>query len=288
MLGREFASFFKKKQIMFTGTSSEIDITNKNALAEFIHDKKFKWIINCAAYTAVDKAEEDSEKCRRINADGAGFIAETARDSGAVLIHISTDYVFNGTGFRPYTETDEPDPRGVYAKTKLEGETKIFSAHTMSYIIRTAWIYGKYGNNFVRTMLRLMNEKDRIKVVDDQMGSPTWTFDIVNMVYTLIKQSEDNRPPPYGIYHFTDEGECSWFDFSRAIYEEAIGHGIFANNCDIQPCKSFEYPSKAERPKYSVLDKTKLCGALNITIPHWRESLKKFMNETESDFEKIN
>jgi dTDP-4-dehydrorhamnose reductase len=284
MLGTELSLLLEKSGYSFIGTDCEVDITNPAALGDFIQDQQNReqpidWIINCAAYTTVDKAEDEIEICRKLNTIGAENIASCAKSIDAKLIHISTDYVFNGHGSRPYTEDDTSDPIGVYGLTKRDGEIKVLEENKNTYIIRTAWLYGKYGNNFVHTMLKLMKERDKIKVVNDQKGSPTWTFDLAEAIAAFIKTVEVGKDVPFGIYHFTDEGEITWFDFAREIHDQGRALGILTRDCDVIPCTSAEFPAKVKRPAYSVLNKTKITTTLNIAIPAWDKSLKQFLTE---------
>jgi len=286
MLGTELSLLLEKSGYSFIGTDCEIDITTTAALEDFIRTQQNKkqpidWIINCAAYTAVDKAEDEIEKCRKLNTTGAGNIASCAKSIDAKLIHISTDYVFNGQGNRPYTEKDATDPIGVYGLTKRDGEIKVFEENKNTYIIRTAWLYGKYGNNFVHTMLKLMKERDKIKVVNDQRGSPTWAFDLAEAIKNFIKAEEAGKNVPYGIYHFTNEGEISWFDFAKEIYNQGRALGILIKDCDVMPCTSSEFPAKVKRPAYSVLNKNKIKTTLGINIPTWEKSLKEFLQNND-------
>jgi len=285
MLGRELSILLKKSGFAFAETDCDVDITNLQSLEQYGKDFDFKWIVNCAAYTAVDKAENDVNPCRRINTYGAANIALYAKNIGASLIHISTDYVFDGKGIneknslRPYREDDTTNPVSVYGLTKYDGEIAVMENNLKSFIIRTAWLYGKYGKNFVNTMLRLMNERDEIKVVDDQRGSPTWAYDLSMIILTLIKSVNCGMNIPFGIYHYTNEGDISWFDFSREIYRQGSQMGLVKKNCLILPCASAEYPSKVQRPVFSVLDKSKIKAALGITIPAWDESLKEHLKD---------
>ncbi|GHU73130.1 NAD(P)-dependent oxidoreductase [Spirochaetia bacterium] len=276
MLGTELSLFLEKKGIPCIGTDREVDITDPAALAEFAAGQPITWIINCAAYTAVDKAEDDPETCGRLNIDGPGNIAAAAKKIGARLIHFSTDYVFDGKGSTPHKEDDPTDPIGVYGLTKRDGELKLLENNPRSYIIRTSWLYGKHGNNFVHTMLRLMNEKESVSVVDDQRGSPTWAYDLSGTVVDIINTAHLGRHIPYGVYHFSNEGSITWFDFAREIYEQGRNWGLIHKDCDVKPCTSTEFPSKVRRPTYSVLNKTKLRSALGIDIPTWDESLIKY------------
>jgi dTDP-4-dehydrorhamnose reductase len=302
MLGTELSLLLEKQGIPFTGTDREVDIADPAALTAFAAslwpgkadgaaDNDKRWIINCAAYTAVDKAEDDGETCRRLNTLGAANIAATAKNSGARLIHISTDYVFDGKGIpagtvsggsekssvlRPYREDDPTNPIGVYGLTKRDGELAVIKNNPQSCIIRTAWLYGRHGNNFVATMLRLMNERDKVQVVNDQWGSPTWTRDLAGAIVEIIKT---DRKPAYGIYHYTGEGSISWFDFAVKIYDAGRASGLLKKDCAVVPCTSAEFPARVKRPAYSVLDKTKIKAALGISIPEWNTSLEKFLTE---------
>jgi dTDP-4-dehydrorhamnose reductase len=291
MLGTELSLALERQGLAFTGTDRNIDITNNAALDEFAeeirHDPNgpgLRWIINCAAYTAVDKAEDDTESCRRLNVQGAGNVAKTAARLNARLIHLSTDYVFDGNGIkedgklRPYRENDQTNPTGVYGLTKSDGEKAVFKENAASYIIRTAWLYGEYGNNFVHTMLRLMQEKDTIAVVNDQRGSPTWAHDLTETIIMFIKAFDNGRDIPFGIYNFTNEGDISWYDFAREIYAQSRERGIVTRDCTVQPCTSAVFPAKVKRPAYSVLDKTKIKTVLGLTIPPWDASLIKFLD----------
>ena len=279
MLGTELSQLLEKAGLPYIGTDREVDITDPAALAGFASAQPFTWIINCAAYTAVDRAEDDAENCRLLNTEGAGNIARAARAISARLVHFSTDYVFNGKGKRPYTEEDPTDPTGVYGLTKRDGEGRVLEANAETYIIRTAWMYGRHGSNFVRTMLKLMQERESVSVVNDQRGSPTWARDLAETVITLIRLANSGSTVPYGIYHFTNEGEITWFDFAREIYAQGRALGFLTKDCEVRPCTSTEFPAKVQRPAYSVLDKARIRTALGITIPAWDESLRKFLEQ---------
>jgi len=278
MLGTELSILLEKSGFLFVGTDREVDITDLSAIRGFVQAQKgtIDRIINCAAYTAVDKAEDDKDNCRLLNAEAPRNIAVTANEINAKLIHFSTDYVFNGRSNRPYTEDDATDPIGVYGLTKRDGEIHILKENEQSYIIRTAWLYGYYGNNFVRTMLKLMKEKESVSVVNDQKGCPTWTGELSETVISLLKAVNINTIP-YGIYHFAGEGEITWFDFANEIYNQAKTFGLLKNDCDVKSCTSADFPAKVKRPAYSVLDKTKIKKTLGIEIPEWKNSLKKYM-----------
>jgi dTDP-4-dehydrorhamnose reductase len=280
MLGTELSLLLEQNNIPSIGTDREVDITDPAALRDFVSSHPVNWIINCAAYTAVDKAENDEATCRLLNTSGPANIATAAKAKGARLIHISTDYVFDGTGNKPYTEEDATCPTGVYGLSKRDGELAVIEIDPHSYIIRTAWLYGKHGNNFVHTMLRLMNEREEIKVVNDQYGSPTWTFDLSEAVIALMRQVEGGNNIPCGIYHYTNEGTCTWFEFAQAIYTEGKNLNLLTNTCAVKPCTSAEYPAKVKRPAYSVLDKTKIRKNIGIEIPEWKTRLKKYLQFT--------
>ena len=278
MLGTELSILLEKSGMEFIGTDKETDITNPISLRSFASSKPIKWIINCAAYTAVDKAENDEYSCRLLNTTGAANVAAVACAIGAILIHISTDYVFDGNANQPYTEDHPSSPIGVYGVTKRDGEINVLQENPSSYIIRTAWLYGMYGNNFVLTMLRLLNENDQISVVDDQRGSPTWSYDLSSAILMIIRTGENNKNIPFGIYNYTNEGNITWYDFAKEIYFRAQEIGYITKDCLLKSCDSNEYPSIVKRPAYSVLNKAKIKKALGIYIPLWNESLQNFLH----------
>lgn len=249
-------------EAIFTDVA-ELDICDAEAVNRAVADNRVDYIVNCAAYTQVDKAEDNVELCRKINATAVENLARAAAACGARMIHVSTDYVFNGRGYRPYTEDMTPDPQSVYGSTKLEGEQALMRLCPQSAIIRTAWLYSPYGNNFVKTMMRLGTERDELSVVADQIGTPTCAADLARAILAVLT-AETFVP---GIYHFSDEGACSWYDFTVAI------HRLAGITCRVKPIRSDEYPSRAHRPFYSVLDKSKIKQTYGITIPHWYESL---------------
>ena len=253
---------------------AELDICDAEAVNRAVTDNRVDYIVNCAAYTQVDKAEDNVELCRKINAGAVENLAQAAAQCGARMIHISTDYVFDGKGYRPYTEEMPPHPQSVYGATKLEGEQALQRFCPQSVIVRTAWLYSPYGNNFVKTMMRLGVEREELSVVADQIGSPTCAADLAQAILTIL-QAETFVP---GIYHFSNEGACSWYDFTVAIHRLA---GI--TTCRVKPIRSDEYPSRAHRPFYSVLDKSRIKQTYGLTIPHWYESLShciKLLQET--------
>ena len=275
MLGSEVAGLLGKKTFPWVGTDRELDITDPAAMAAFAVGKDIDWIVNCAAYTAVDKAEDENDLCARLNRDGPANIGALASEIGSAVIHISTDYVFDGSGSRPYTEDVPISPLGVYGKTKAAGECALREACPRSYILRTAWLYGRHGNNFVSTMLRLMRERTEIGVVADQRGTPTYAPDLAEAIVRILESGRTD----YGIYHYTNSGESTWYDFARAIHDEARGNGILQRNCAIKPLTTDQYPTKARRPAYSVLSKDRIERVFGIVPPPWRESLGKYIAE---------
>lgn len=299
MLGSEVAKHLDEKKLPWIGTDREVDITDPQALLDFTNkietaayfpsdlkkaDRKIQWIINCAAYTNVDKAEEDTELAEKLNAIGPLNIARTARSIGAKLIHISTDYVFDGQGSVPYTEDMQKSPLGVYGRTKAAGEDAIMKEMNTYYIIRTAWLYGFDGRNFVYTMTKAMNGHDSVRVVNDQKGTPTYAPDLASVILRFIEKSDNaksffgkNSAPAYGIYNFTNEGATTWFDFTREIYRLGRKFGRITQECTVNPCTTEEYGAKVQRPAWSVLNKDKISKALKIKIPEWQNSLEKFM-----------
>lgn len=243
----------------------ELDITDREAVMQYVERNEIDGIMNCAAFTAVDRAEENEDKARLLNATAPGYLAEAIERRGGWMIQISTDYVFDGTHHLPYVETDELCPNSVYGRTKLEGEQLVQKFCSRSMIIRTAWLYSTFGNNFVKTMIRLGREKEQLGVIFDQIGTPTYARDLAIAIFAIVEQGI--KP---GIYHFTNEGVISWYDFAKAIHRIA---GI--ENCNVRPLHTHEYPTPACRPHYSVLDKTKIKQTYGIEIPYWEESLRE-------------
>ena len=253
----------------------ELDIADQAAVLSVIKELQPDLVINAAAYTAVDKAEEEVDRAYKVNVDGAANIARAVEDCSARLIHISTDFVFDGTGTKPYLPGDEPKPSGVYGASKLQGERAVMTETSgRAVILRTAWVYSVHGSNFVKTMLRLMAEREELGVVDDQVGTPTWAKELAKTIW-LIAGKTDMQ----GTYHWTDDGKASWYDFALAIQEEAYGLGLLQKMIPIKPIKTEEYPTPARRPAYSVLDKTSTLEALDCKAPHWRKSLIKMLIE---------
>ena len=244
----------------------ELDICELNQIQTFFKSNpQINYCINCAAYTAVDKAETEAEKAFEINATGAKNLAQVCNDHDAILIHVSTDFVFDGEKNEPYTETDVANPISVYGASKLQGEVEIQQALKEYFIIRTSWLYSEYGNNFMKTMLRLAETRDGISVVSDQIGTPTYAGDLAEIIIQII----NTKTEKYGIYHYSNEGVASWFEFAKEIFK------LTKNKIKVNPIPSIEYLTPAKRPKYSVLDKKKIIDVFKIDIPFWRESLKK-------------
>lgn len=279
MLASEIAAQLNQHTIQWIGSDQEVDITDQAAVEAFIQQNfssgSLQWIINCAAYTAVDKAEDDYAMAQKLNADALINICTVAKYYGAKLIHFSTDYVFDGSSSVPYIETDTTNPQSVYGCTKLQGEQNIIELLPEHYIIRTAWLYGKNGNNFVSTMLRLMNEKDSLKVVNDQRGSPTYAVDLARAVVRII-QLDNQR---YGIYHYSNEGNITWYDFACEIYQQGKEMGLIKRTCSVVPCTSSEFLQKAHRPSFSLLNKQKIKEAFSLSVPNWNESLSSYLKE---------
>jgi len=255
-----------------------LDICDKQAIERFIVNNCINYIINCAAYTAVDKAEDEIDLCFRINRDAVRNLAEVACGK-AKIIHISTDYVFDGKSEKPLRETDSTNPQSVYGKSKNEGEQVLLETVSDCIIIRTAWLYSSFGNNFVKTMIRLGKERDSLNVVNDQIGTPTYAADLAKAILHIIEESEKSNLFQAGIYHYSNEGVCSWYDFCLKIHELA---GI--KTCKVHPISTAEFPTKAVRPVYSVLDKTKIKASFNLTIPHWEESLINALKNFSGSF----
>ncbi len=256
---------------------ADLDITDADAVSKIVKDNDINVIVNCAAYTNVDKAEDDAEFAEVLNAKAVAHLANAMKENDGTLIHVSTDYVFGGAlGNTPRTETEPANPTGVYGVTKLHGEQAVEQSGCKALIFRTAWLYSEYGKNFVKTMLTLTASKPQLKVVFDQVGTPTYAQDLADAIYGIItdRAMDGNE----GIYHYSNEGVCSWFDFTKMIAEYAGNNG-----CDIQPCHSDEFPSKVVRPSYSVLDKTKYKDTFNKTIPYWVDSLRKCIKNIKNE-----
>lgn len=283
MLGTELCRLLAENKIDFEGTDRNVDMTDFSSLENFAAGKKIDFIINCAAYTAVDKAESDIASAEKLNVEGPRNIARLAKKIGAKMIHISTDYVFDGSATSPLTEDLSVKPVGVYGETKAAGEKAVQEETDEYYILRTAWLYGWDGKNFVYTMIRAMNTHPAVKVVNDQRGTPTFAGDLANVIIKITK-----KKIPYGIYHVTDLGEITWFDFTNEIKNQAEKCGLLTNKeCKVNPCTTAEYPTPAKRPAYSVLSKEKIQSALGIKLPDWKESLKVFLESPNFNKEMI-
>lgn len=267
-----------KDNYIFTDVA-ELDITNSVAVSRIVKDNDIKIIVNCAAYTNVDKAEGDAAFAEKLNAEAVANLANAIKANDGTLIHISTDYVFGGEPYNtPCREDQKGTPTGVYGLTKLHGEQAIEASGCKALVFRTAWLYSEYGKNFVKTMLNLTLTKPELKVVFDQTGTPTYAQDLADAIYLIIENRKFDGNE--GIYHYSNEGVCSWFDFTKAIAEIAGNSG-----CDIQPCHSDEFPSPVKRPAYSVLDKSKFKKTFGLRVPYWTKSLKtciKNLNENEA------
>ena len=277
-LGHEMRNVLKGDQ-RFNAVFSDVvgddiialDILDETAVEHIVADNSIHVIVNCAAYTAVDAAEDNEIQAARLNAEAVGILARAAKRHGTRMVHISTDYVFNGRGCVPYTEDMPTDPQSVYGRTKLDGELVLLDTlGNDAVILRTAWLYSPYGKNFVKTMLALGKDKPALKVVFDQVGSPTCARDLARAIVIVITADEWHP----GIYHYSNEGVISWYDFSKAIHRLA---GI--TTCDVQPCHSDEFPAKAHRPAYSVLDKSKFKATFGVTVPYWLDSLEDTINQ---------
>lgn len=253
-----------------------LDMTDQDAVRRIVKDNDVKVIVNCAAYTNVDKAEDDVELCSLLNAEAPEILASVMKEAGGLLIHISTDYVFGGDPYNtPCTEDQKGTPTGVYGQTKLDGENAVIASGCDHVIIRTAWLYSEFGKNFVKTMLNLTAARPQLNVVFDQTGTPTYALDLAEVVLTVLNDYSDASDVPgsyrnNGIYHYSNEGVCSWFDFTKVIAEYAGN-----DKCEVLPCHSDEFPSKVKRPAYSVLDKTKIKKTFGIKVPYWTDSLRK-------------
>lgn len=273
-LGNEIqvlAPAYPQFNFIFTDVE-ELDICKREAVDGFFSENKIDFLINCAAYTAVDKAEDDEEKCYQINKDAVGYLGEASARHGVKMLHVSTDYVFDGKSYIPYTEDAPVSPATVYGRSKAEGEQRLVSVLQSAVIVRTSWLYSSFGNNFVKTMLKLGRERKRLQVVFDQVGTPTYAADLADALLQIISAAE--LVP--GIYHFSNEGVCSWYDFTLAIFKSA------KIACDVLPIESREYPTKTPRPHYSVLNKQKVKSAYNLRIAHWEDSLNRCVQKLEN------
>lgn len=260
----------------------EFDITDHSSVARAMQEINPDVIINCAAYTQVDKCEEEESLALQVNGAGPGFLAEAAKACNAVLVHISTDYVFPGDAVEPYGEVAQTGPLSAYGRTKLKGEQAIVESGCNRYfIIRTSWLYGPGGPNYVETILRLCSERDELRIVSDQVGSPTYTGDLAQAIYDLLKVSTQEASPVFGVYHFSDDGQCSWYEFAQEIVAQAESSGLKVVTRTILPIATDEYPLPAVRPAYSVFNKKKFQECTGSVIPQWQDSLLRYMNERQ-------
>lgn len=270
-LGNEMKNILEKEcpGVTLYTDIQELDLLDAQAVGLFVSKNEITHIVNCAAYTAVDKAEEDKALCAAVNIDAVKNIANAADAVGAKIIHISTDYVFDGTAHRPYKESDKVNPMSQYGTTKRTGETALIALAPDSIIIRTSWLYSPYGNNFVKTMIKLGEERTQLKVVCDQIGTPTYAKDLAKAIYAILISHQWVE----GIYHFSNEGACSWYDFTKSILRIA---GI--KTCEVLPIPTEDYPTAAMRPAYSILNKSKIKATYGLEIPYWEESLQECIN----------
>lgn len=259
---------FPQFNFLFTDVD-ELNITDADAVGDFFLKENPTIVINCAAYTAVDNAEQDEQFAGLLNRDAVRILSHACRDNGSFFIHVSTDYVFSGEGFRPYAEEDEVAPKSVYGRTKMEGEGELLLSGVKGIVLRTSWLYSEFGSNFVKSMIRLGNERDELGVVADQVGSPTYAGDLAEAILAISDQiNNDPLNIEWGIYHYANEGVSSWYDFTLAIHE------ISGIQCVVKPIETDDYPTPAKRPHYSVLNKSKIKRIFGLSIAHWRESLK--------------
>ncbi|MCQ2958787.1 MAG: dTDP-4-dehydrorhamnose reductase [Bacteroidales bacterium] len=276
-LGNEIRTLVSEFPFQFTFTDvAELDITNIDAIENLFKKQAFDFVINCAAYTNVNKAESEEDIALQINAIAPKNLARICNKYNAKFIHISTDYVFDGKKFQPYIETDAVCPQSAYGRTKLKGEEFAFSENSNTIVIRTAWLYSSFGNNFVKTMMKLGKEKDELNVVFDQIGTPTYASDLATAILSIIQKVENKNSNFFsGIYHFSNEGVCSWYDFTKEI------HQLAKVQCKVNPIETKDFPSPAQRPFYSVLNKQKIKDTFHIDIPYWKDSLAVCINKLQ-------
>ncbi|MBL1320540.1 MAG: dTDP-4-dehydrorhamnose reductase [Methylophaga sp.] len=281
-LGQSFkkiAKDYNNYDIIFA-TRGELDLSDNNSISNYFQQNSFDLIINCAAHTAVDKAESESELADTINHLAVEQLAEIAKQQQAKLIHISTDYVFNGQQYRPYIETDDVAPQGVYGLTKLKGEQAVLRImENNALILRTSWVYSEFGNNFVKTMLRLANDRDSLNVIFDQVGTPTYATDLAQAIMTIVQNEAFQQNFSSELVHYSNEGVCSWYDFAKTIFELS---GI---TCDVSPIETKDYPTPATRPHYSLLNKAKIKQRYDLTIPYWKDSLQHCLSVLQENSE---
>lgn len=275
MLGRQIAAELGHCGIPFIGTDMELDISDEKVVMNFMARYRFNWIINCAAYTAVDKAESEPEAAMQVNGLAPGILGEAASIRNARVLHISTDYVFDGQSNRPYTETDETNPVSVYGRAKLVGEQGLMATCREATIIRISWLYGVYGRNFVETMLALMSEREEVRVVADQLGAPTYAGMLARNIVRFIGGALTET----GIFHYQDKGRISWYGFAREIQRMGLSYGILTKKCRVTPVTTEDYPTDAKRPQFSVLNTKKAQNTLGFTVKDWKENLLQYFEE---------
>jgi dTDP-4-dehydrorhamnose reductase len=275
LLGTDLGRAFDVAGLPWIGTGREVDVTRPESIEAFGLGRSIDFVVNCAAYTAVDRAEDEPVLCQQLNVEGPTHLANWAEGSGAVLVQLSTDYVFSGRGKTAFLEDDPVVPTGVYGITKVQGETAVRDLCSRYLILRTSWLFGSAGPNFVHTMLDLFRTRDRVAVVDDQVGTPTWTVDLARVIVALIR-----RPAPPGTWHVSGEGQCTWYQFAQAILEGAKSRGLIdpGRQVELEPLSTSQYPTKAQRPAWSVLSKEKLRSQLGLELLPWRDALSAFLD----------
>ncbi len=279
MLAQQIASIMPAKYTPTAVDLPEFDLTDRAQVLSVVYALQPEIIINCAAYTKVDGCEAEPELAIRVNGAAVGYLAEAAKKVDAVLVHISTDYVFDGEKKTPYVEEDQTNPQSVYGHSKLLGEQAILSSGLRKYfIVRTSWLYGPGGNNFVETVLRLAAERQELRIVDDQVGTPTYTGDLADAIFNLVDADPSHHPSPYGLYHFANAGQCSWYDFAIEIISRYKARGGQVKAARVKPIKTIDYPLPAKRPAYSVFDKEKYLAATGANLPDWQKGLDRYLN----------
>ncbi len=275
MLGREVAeSLSARKAELRVTASQDMDITDAESVTRYASEHRPAWIVNCAAYTAVDQAESEEERAHAVNAMGAGHLAQAANDVGARLLHVSTDYVFDGDHAAPYDEDATPNPVGAYGRSKATGESNVRQGCARSFIVRTAWLHGPHGGNFVRTMLRLMAERSELRVVADQRGSPTYAADLAEALVAFVEQDAE----AYGTYHYTNEGSCTWHEFALEIRDQAVARGLLSESTPVDPIATEDYPTPARRPANSTLATGRIRATLGVSIPTWQDGVGRHLD----------
>ncbi len=271
---KTLVSEYPQYDFTFTGRD-QLDLACTESIDDYFTKNSFDLIINCAAYTAVDKAEEQQALANTINHLAVKHLAEISKKNNALLVHISTDYVFDGTSYKPYVENDVTNPQSIYGKTKLKGEQAIQAIGCDAVIIRTSWVYSEYGNNFVKTMLRLGHDREQLNVIFDQIGSPTYAADLATSILAVADSFNNEAEGQLGLYHYSNEGVCSWYDFAKAIFE------LSNTQCIVSAIETKDYPTPAKRPHYSLLNKAKIKQHFKINIPYWKDSLQLCLNKLQ-------